>query len=59
MNYQHNGESIRILPPLKTISVNKYTVVFTDLSGQQRLQLNDSVETNRFVKWLTSPAIIN
>jgi hypothetical protein len=59
MMYLHNGENISISPPIQTVSVNKNTVIFADLVGQQRLQLNDSMETTSFLKWLTSATAIN
>ena len=54
MSYTYNGQQIRILHPVHSISVNKKSVVFADKRGQKNTKFESAIEAKQFVNWLLS-----
>lgn len=52
MNQKFNGLDIEAKPPIASISVNKYSVVFKDNNELKRVSLKNALETKAFVSWL-------
>jgi hypothetical protein len=52
MNQKFNGSTIEAKPPIASISVNKFSVVFKDNNELKRVRLNSASETKEFVSWL-------
>lgn len=52
MCYTYNGQQIRILHPVHSISVNKKSVVFADKCGQKNTKFDSAVDARQFVNWL-------
>ena len=52
MTHTSNGVSVDALPPISTISVNKFSVVFKDSTASKRVCFNNSIETKQFLNWL-------
>ncbi|MEO2267565.1 hypothetical protein [Pseudoalteromonas pernae] len=47
-----NGAVINAQPPIATISVNKFCVVFTDSTARKSVSLDNAIETRQFINWL-------
>jgi hypothetical protein len=54
MSYIYNGQQIRILHPVHSISVNNKRVVFADKCGQKNTKFDNAVDAKLFVNWLLS-----
>ena len=52
MTHTSNGVSVDALPPILTISVNKFSVVFKDSKTLKRVSFKNSIETKQFLNWL-------
>jgi hypothetical protein len=52
MIYTYNGDSINARPPISTISVNKFSVVFKDDQNIQNVSFKCAIETKKFLNWL-------
>ncbi|MFY8275547.1 hypothetical protein AAEU32_15610 [Pseudoalteromonas sp. SSDWG2] len=47
-----NGAVVNAQPPIATISVNKFCVVFKDRNALKRVSLDSAIETRQFINWL-------
>ena len=47
-----NNHTTEIVPPVHSISVNKYRVIFTDSQGQKNTLLANASQTRQFVDQL-------
>ncbi|WP_448566414.1 hypothetical protein [Thalassotalea ganghwensis] len=54
MTQTFNGIIIDAQPPISTITVNKFCVVFKDRTQQKTVSLQNSLETKKFIHWLTA-----
>ena len=52
MSHFNNGISLRTFPPISTVSVNNFNVVFTDSECQKTVQFKNNKDTKVFLKWL-------
>lgn len=52
MIQKFNGLTIEAKPPIASISVNKFSVVFKDHNELKRVSLKNASETKEFVSWL-------
>ncbi len=57
MSHSINGASLRTLPPISTISVNKFNVVFTDTECQKSIQFRNNKDTKFFLHWLLNTTV--
>jgi hypothetical protein len=46
--------SIIAQPPISTISVNKFNVVFKDSNKLQNINFQNAIDTKKFLNWLTN-----
>ncbi len=54
MIHTSNGVSVDALPPISTISVNKFNVVFKDSKKLKRVSFQNAIETKKFLNWLVT-----
>lgn len=54
MTNTFNHITSQIVPPVHSISVNKYRVFFTDSQGEKNAVLTNSSETRQFVNRLVN-----
>ncbi|WP_448550313.1 hypothetical protein [Thalassotalea fusca] len=52
MSYTHNGQQIRIVPPVHLISVNKKHVVVNHDSGLSQFTFTTPADVKSFLTWL-------
>ncbi|WP_371373804.1 hypothetical protein [Thalassotalea aquiviva] len=52
MTHTFNGASIDAQPPISTISVNKFNVVFKDSKALKIVSFQNSGDTKKFLNWL-------
>lgn len=52
MSYIYGGMQIRIVRPVRSISVNKQNVVITDQSGSTRVKFDNVSDSKQFLAWL-------
>lgn len=52
MSYTYNGQQIRIMQPVHSISVNHNRVVLNHLSGLSSVTFLNSLDTKKFLSWL-------
>jgi hypothetical protein len=57
MSHTINGASLRTLPPISTISVNNFNVVFTDKECQKSIQFHNNKDTKVFLRWLLNTTV--
>jgi len=57
MSHSINGASLRTLPPISTISVNNFNVVFTDSECQKTVQFQNNKDTKVFLQWLLNTSV--
>lgn len=57
MSHTINGASLRTLPPISTISVNNFNVVFTDTECQKSVQFHNNRDTKVFLRWLLNTTV--
>lgn len=48
----HTYNGIQAQPPISTISVNKFSVVFKDNKKINNISFNNAIETKQFLNWL-------
>lgn len=54
MTHIYNGDSINAQPPISTISVNKFSVVFKDNQKIKNVSFKNAIETKKFLNWLVT-----
>lgn len=54
MTHIYYGDSINAQPPIFTISVNKFNVVFKDKENIKKIDFKNALETKKFVNWLVT-----
>ena len=52
MIHKYNGDGINAQPPISTISVNKFSVVFKDNQKLKSIKFQNALETKQFINWL-------
>lgn len=54
MIYNTSKASVDAKPPISTVSVNKFNVVFKDSETLKRVRFDNSLETRKFLNWLVT-----
>lgn len=54
MNHIFNGVTIDVRPPISTISVNKFSIVFKDSENLKSIRFQNAIETKKFINWLVT-----
>jgi len=54
MTHTYTGNNINAQPPISTISVNKFNVVFKDAHTIKNISFESSKETKKFLNWLVT-----
>lgn len=52
MIHTYHGAAINAHPPVSTISVNKFNVVFTDAQKLKNIRFKNANDTKKFLAWL-------
>lgn len=52
MSYVYDGTQIRIVRPVRSISVNKQNVVVTDQQGSTLVKFANKTDSKQFLTWL-------
>jgi hypothetical protein len=52
MSYTYNGQQIRVMPPVHSISVNQKRVAINHDSGLSYVTFSNSSEIKKFLCWL-------
>lgn len=52
MSYTYNGQQIRVMQPVHSISVNHNRVVITHENGLSDVTFSNAIETKAFITWL-------
>ena len=53
MSYIYNGQQIRIMQPVHSISVNKNNVVINHAQGSSNVDFSSSTDFKAFLCWLS------
>lgn len=53
MSYIYNGQQIRIMQPVHSISVNKNHVVINHAQGSSNVDFSNSIDFKEFLCWLS------
>lgn len=54
MNYQSNQVTVKAVPPIERISINKHCVIFDDREMSKTVKFNDNIEAKKFLNWLVT-----
>lgn len=52
MSYLYKGTEIQLNQPLRSVSVHKNKVIFSDLVGFKNVTLDNAKDTKSFINWL-------
>lgn len=52
MSYTYNGMVYSIQSPIRSISVNKQTIVVTDKTGSKRIKFQNVPDSKSFLEWV-------
>lgn len=52
MSYTYNGQQIRIMQPVHSISVNKNHAVINHARGSSNVSFTNSSDFKKFINWL-------
>lgn len=59
MSFLINGKSLHAHPPVTSITVNKFNVVFQDAQSKRKVQFDNAKQTRNFVDWLLDSAAVD
>ncbi len=52
MSYTYKGMVYSIKSPVRSISVNKHTIVVTDQNGDKSIKFTNVTDSKRFLAWV-------